>query len=423
MRILVLSERFPPEGSGGPLATYLLLKELVKDKNFSITVLTEAKNPWIIPGVKYIRLLQLAGKNKYSLLFKQLTSLMNNEVAKIIRRHDIIYVADHSYIFIFLARKLNKPILVHLHDYFPISSSSVILEDKDVTKYFKLLLKRMQEALDFEVIQSRPLSRGVLSSCTYPLHFLLASLALTMANKIISVSKIQSHLLIRHIPWIKDKVKVIYNPPPPIRFMGKPLSSRPLFLYLGGASTVKGFHLIVKTILKHRSRINNYRIMMTGVDPAKIPKWYKWNLSSLKTLKKIVMMLHKLNSVKVVGWIDRKELLSYFKHAWSLLFPSIWYEPLPYAVLEACMAGRIPIVSMNTGFSELAYGTSAEKYLLKKNTPAEIADRIEEVSAMSQDDILDKGSKLREEILAKVSLSKIIKSFKKEIYEVAEASK
>lgn len=417
MKILVISERFPPEGSGGPLATYLLIKELAKDPDFDITVLTNTKKPQIIPGVKYIYLPQLSGSTKYHLLLNQLAMAMGNKINKIIKDHDVVYIADHSYIFAVLAKRMNKPAIIHIHDFFPISASSTILKNGE-EKYFKVLSNRILEALSFEILQSRPLSKGILSSQTYFTHFLLTTIALTLADKIISVSKLQASFLIKHIPWIGNKVEIIYNPPPPIPFMGKPRSLKPLFLYLGGINVIKGFHLVIKATLKNKS--HNYRIIMAGVNIARMPKWCKWSMSSYDAVEKVIHKLPNIGNIKVLGWINRKELLNYLKNAWSLLFPSICYEPLPYAVLEACMAGRIPIVSINTGFSELAYGTIVEKYILKENTPTEIANKIEEVSTMRQDEILNIGSKIREDILIKVPLSRIVNSFKKTIYEVVK---
>ena len=50
--VLIISERYWPEGSGGELATQLVSDILRKE--FTVTVITGSKNPFRLSGVKYI---------------------------------------------------------------------------------------------------------------------------------------------------------------------------------------------------------------------------------------------------------------------------------------------------------------------------------------------------------------------------------
>jgi len=421
MKILVLSERFPPEGSGGPLATYLLLSKLVKEERVKVTVLTSTKRPWCIPKVKYIFLSQLTGKNKFEALFNQLSATLNPKIVDIVKEHDLIYITDHSYPFAFVAKKLKKPVIVHLHDFFPISASSTILNNKEIKRNtFSLIHDRLCEALYYEVLQGRTLLRGIGSSCTHPIHALVTISALMFSNIIVTVSRLQLDMIIAHIPFIKNKIRILYNMPPPLPSLGRPSSARPSYLYLGGANIVKGFHLIIKTILilKKRFRKGDYELILAGIGMKNAPTWLKYSLSSPRSINSIVAQLFRIKGVKVLEWMERRALLSYLKSSWSLIHPSICYEPLPYALIEACLAGRIPITNTKTGFIELIPRTLIKDFLLIKNTPEEIAEKITLIGVLSPDEVYDIGCKIRQKMMHKLNPDIIIRKFLNIIYQV-----
>lgn len=49
-----------------------------------------------------------------------------------------------------------------------------------------------------------------------------------------------------------------------------------------------------------------------------------------------------------LGKLDRPQVLDYMKRAKALIFPSIWYEGLPYTILEALSVGT-PVIASNLG--------------------------------------------------------------------------
>ena len=123
--ILVVIPTYWPEGSGGTLATHLIIKLLSQTRSFDITVLTGTRNPEAVPGVRFIvdPFVKLVEK-RFSI-----PRLVKNRYGKLIEKHDVIYTV-YAYPFIPVAKKLGKRVIVHLHDYRPVSPSSVILANQ-----------------------------------------------------------------------------------------------------------------------------------------------------------------------------------------------------------------------------------------------------------------------------------------------------
>jgi hypothetical protein len=121
----LLPPTYWPEGSGGTLPTHLIVQLLSQTGRFDITVLTGTKNPEVVPGARFIidPFVKLAEK-RLSIL-----RLVENKYGRLIEKHDVIYTV-YAYTFIPIAKKLGKKVIVHLHDYRPVSPSSIILSNQ-----------------------------------------------------------------------------------------------------------------------------------------------------------------------------------------------------------------------------------------------------------------------------------------------------
>jgi glycosyltransferase involved in cell wall biosynthesis len=123
-RVLIITPTYWPEGSGGTLATYLITKLLSQLRRINITVLTGTRNPELVPGVRFII------DPFVKLIEKRLSipRIVELRYDKLIEKYDVVYVV-YAYPFIPIAKKLGKRVIVHLHDYRPVSPSSVILSN------------------------------------------------------------------------------------------------------------------------------------------------------------------------------------------------------------------------------------------------------------------------------------------------------
>jgi hypothetical protein len=114
-KIPVVAPTYWPEGSGGTLATYLIVKFLSRTGRFDITVLTGTRNPEVVLGVRYV--------------VDPFVKLVEKRYGRLMEKYDVVY-AIYAYSFVPVAKKLGKRVIVHLHDYRPISPSSVILANQ-----------------------------------------------------------------------------------------------------------------------------------------------------------------------------------------------------------------------------------------------------------------------------------------------------
>jgi glycosyltransferase involved in cell wall biosynthesis len=150
-------------------------------------------------------------------------------------------------------------------------------------------------------------------------------------------------------------------------------------LYLGGSSFVKGFHIVLKAIDDVLKRHSDLRVIMTRVKRGEIPT----------------------ENCVVYEELTYEEVVRLHEKAYALLFPSIWEEPLPYAVIESMLMGTISIVARIGGVPEIVEGSPAEKYLFRPENIDEFVDKIEKLLSQSRDNIMDVGSSLREVALKK----------------------
>jgi glycosyltransferase involved in cell wall biosynthesis len=190
------------------------------------------------------------------------------------------------------------------------------------------------------------------------------------------------------MPEIKRKTEIVYNPPPPLPAISKRISEEPLLIYAGGESYTKGFGTLLKAVTRVLARHRAKAYILLGKEASQEDKTRMTKLSGRVNGR--LILLDKL---------PHNEYLKLHEHAWALLFPSITEEPLPYAVVEAMLAGSIPIASKVGGVPEIVMGSPVEEHLFSPGDTNEFIDRIEKLLSQSKRDIMDIGVKLREHVL------------------------
>ena len=132
-------------------------------------------------------------------------------------------------------------------------------------------------------------------------------------------------------------------------------------------------------------------------------------------------MLEKLNGsliggFRLLGRLPYEDVLKLYSRSYAVLVPSIWEEPLPYVVMEAMAMGTIPVASRIGGIPEIVEGTYAERMMFTPGDPEEMADRMEEVSSLPGDRLVDIGCELREAVLKRFGRETV----KRQLLEVFE---
>jgi glycosyltransferase involved in cell wall biosynthesis len=396
-RVIVLSELFWPEGGGAELATYLVTDVL--SGVFEVTVVTGSKNPATLPSVEYVHEPLLARREKPFLWLNVLRLVKTERFKRLILEADIVYVPRLAFPAIPYAKKMGKKVVVHLHDYIPISYSAAVLAPYEEHRHRITL-----DNLALECWKGVEYCAGAALLWWLPR---VASKWIAQADKVVCVSKRQAGIISDLVPELRSKIEVVYNPLPPELVnasLEKSPSDIPTFLYIGGDSYVKGFHILLQAMGELGKRGVKTRFILSN-------SYCQRSLKALKALSKKYGNLE----INVVGRIEHRELLSLHRGAWALLFPSIWEEPLPYTIIESMLMGTMPVAARVGGVPEIVGGSPAEEYLFTPGDVEELTDKIESVLAMSDKQIADIGFALREAVLKKfnheVVKRKLIKVF------------
>jgi len=384
-KMVVFSKLFWPEGSGADLVTYILIKE-VMSKYFDITVVSGTNNPSfdILNVCRYVCWQILKSKYKPVEWIKLFSS--NHTLSKLVNGAEIIYIPSHTLLPLAIYAKMIKPnirVVVHLHGYQPLTFTSIVLADREPDLTTDLIV---------ELNEHRSLLRTFFSTIGHYTNF-INKLSLFYADKIICVSKRQLEILTKYIPLIKDRSIVVYNPLLIPNIEKKP-EKIPTILYVGGDSYIKGFHKAVKILT---SILTEYNC-----------KAYIAGRTSTKQMLLLKKLSKKLDERLIpLGRISHEELLNLQSRVWCLLFTSINEETFSYAVVESMVLGTIPIASRVGGVAEIVEGTLAEKFLCKQGDVNCFIEKIEEVSSLPYEELINIGLELREETIKRFNIEDI----------------
>ena len=388
-KILVVSEQWWPEGTGGILASHLIAC-ILRDAGFKLTVVHGTEKPEMVKDVDYVYTKLLRVRNKHRLWINCFVLARQSWFSKVLQNCDVVYIPRYCYPLIPLAKKLGKRVVVHLHDYQPIAYNAVVFNGEERNSF------GLNNVVRFEVLEHGSVLRAILGTFAAPVSE-LCRLWLSEANTVVCVSRRQAEIISNRAPQLADKIRVVYNPLPETPPVEEKLEN-PTFTYTGGGSYVKGFYIFIRASLNVLKRGNNASFMLTG---------------GLRGLRhKHIKLLEKLSnsltgSFKLLGHLPYEDVLRLYSRSHTVLVPSIWEEPLPYVVMEATAMGTIPVASRVGGIPEIVEGTYAERMMFTPGNVGELVDRMEEVLSLSRDQLLDIGASLRESVLTRFAREEI----------------
>ena len=376
-RILVLTKLFWPEGGGAELATYLIVKDILS-KHFDVTIVsgTRSPEPDILKHARYIHWGVLEARYKPIERIKTFTGI--NWVRNLVEKADIVYIPSHTLIPLTMAVKTINPrakVVLHLHNYQLLTYTSVVLADREPDVATDIIV---------ELGEHKSLLRALLAGFGHYINYINKFAAL-LADKVICVSHRQCEIILRYIPEVRGKAEVIYNPTPSLPPLNKRVNNKPIVIYIGGGSYIKGFEILLETILK---------ALIKGLD-TKAYITYGRGMSPKEEalLKRTSRNLG--DKLILLGRLPHGEYLKLHEVAWALLFPSIWEEPLPYVVIESLFLRTIPIAARVGGVPEIIEGTVAEKFLFEPSNVNNFVDKISELLSYSKNEVENLGIELR----------------------------
>ena len=392
-QLLVITERYWPEGGGAELATHLILEILQKE--FNIVVLTGTQNPTKLPGAQYIYEPLLAKREKVWLWLNASRLTTSQRFQKILRKSDVVYIPRFSFPMIPHARKLGKKVIVHLHDYIPVSYTATILAPYEEHRY--------RISRDDIMLECRRDLKHCLSAATLWWLPTLARKWLTHADKITCVSKRQADIITNLAPELTSKTEIAYNPLPSELVNNhniKEIDDIPTFLYIGGNAHIKGFHIIMSIIKGWRTKA---RFILTRINN-----------------REIIHALSKLNDknrkIEIYPWLNRDKVIELYNRSWALLFPSIWEETFGYAVIEAALSKTVPIAFRAGAVGKVVEGTAMENFVTNVYDVNQFVKKMVFISRLSSSEVIALGDRIRDDVIRKFDMEviryRLIKIFK-----------
>ncbi|OYT57526.1 MAG: hypothetical protein B6U76_00725 [Desulfurococcales archaeon ex4484_217_2] len=385
-RIVVITE-YGLFGGGAELATRLII-DILK-RYFDITLITgrREKEP---KGVECIYE-PLLVRRKMLLWLNSEILCTKTRLHKYIKEADIVYLPRYAFPIIPWVKQLGKKVIVHLHDYIPISYTSVILAPYEKHKH-----RIVQDDIFLECTKSFKHCLGANLLWWLPK---LARKWILQADKVICVSKRHAEIVLDQIPELRDRVEIIYNPLLPKLVNNEPrkeLEDVPMFLYVGGDSYVKGFHILVQALKQLGKQGIKAKFIFTN----------RYNSKSCMLLKRLNKMYRNLE-IEVVGRVEYNVLIKLHRKAWALVFPSILEETFGYVIVEASLLGTLPITSRVGSSVELLGDTIAAKYMFSPGMDTELVRVLINVTQLSINELKGMGLRLRSEVLNKLKPSRI----------------
>jgi glycosyltransferase involved in cell wall biosynthesis len=244
-RILAFAKLFWPGGGGAELATYLIVKDILS-KYFKVTIVSGTRNPEldILKHARYIHWSALEARYKPIEWIKTFTSI--SWIRNLVEKADTVYIPSHTLIPIAIAVKALNPrtkVVLHLHNYQLLTYTSIVLANRKPDAATDIIV---------ELGEHKSLLRALITGFGHYINY-INRLATILADKIICASHKQCEIISRHIPEVRNKAEVIYNPPPPISnqpTISKRIGEEPILVYAGGASYIKGFQILLKALAK-----------------------------------------------------------------------------------------------------------------------------------------------------------------------------
>ncbi len=344
LKILFITESFPPDSHGGGEISCALLAEGLAEKGLHISVLTsrvkglkkeEEKN-----GVKILRRLKtgegrdtLKENLKRKMFFKK---SVKKEVSKLSQDHDIIHFFNITSI---TDLPLEKTTFATINSYINFCpkgnlfyKEKMVCEGCDLTKFIGCLTNS-------EYVGNHKMSNML----RYNPFFWIAlyidykkrKKCLDHVDHFFSLSDFISKLLVEAGVSEKNILKVPNVPKIEVHREKKKFDipkGEPLVTYIGALTKIKGVDLLIKAF---NELDTDAKLMIVGDGPER---------------KNLERMSAKNENITLSGKIDHKYISSIYKRSDVVVVPSVWPEPLSRVLLESAYFG-VPIIATDVGGS------------------------------------------------------------------------
>jgi len=349
MRVLFISEYFPPlEVGGGEISAFLLAKKLAKS-GIKVEVLTSCfrglKRFEIIDKVQIHRTLR-TGKGSDLRRYLMFEKSLLKELKKIAHNYDIIHCFNtNSIVAAKIKNYLKKPFVMHVNGPLVFCPKGTLMyNDKKYCQKNCTRLTFLKCFLNSRMLGPLNISPLLKYSVVVPIflrrrHEKFLKLMKCFDHYIAISSFMKQRLIMQGIS--ENKISVIYNITQYDDFLklSNPHNDLPKLLYLGGYSSSKGADILVKALTALYALGLEFEANFYGDGVLK------------PMLKKYVEKHHlRITLHNKVNYNEMPKIIE--KHD-IVVFPSNIAEAFGRAALEACAAGKTVVASNIGGVSDI----------------------------------------------------------------------
>jgi glycosyltransferase involved in cell wall biosynthesis len=266
------------------------------------------------------------------------------QLIRLLRTHDVIYVAGQGFLLLLLARLLGKKVVVQHHGYQAVCPEGALVHAPDGA----VCTNHFLEGRPGECVRCRMKSVGKLRGLlgvllTYPGLWLCQRAAENVA-----VSEHVSKRLVVLTPrTIENGVRDETRTPPPRT--AREIAPAPVFAFVGRLVREKGVDVLLRAAAELRDEDCTTMIRIIGDGPER------------NRLESLATNLEIDDSVDLTGYLEGLPLAEAMGHAAAIVTPSISEETSGLAAIEQLMRGRLVIASDIGGLGE-AVGEAGLKF-------------------------------------------------------------
>lgn len=382
MRLLILSEYYPPYIKGGSeVSTSILAGFLAKHHLVSVICGPVRDTPWMQERVKVFPDLRFASVGTKSVIsaVKYAVGIVTLPIINLFKlvnkirfvRPDIVQVVPSSYQFIpmiiFTRLILSKSVVVDCRDYSLVCPTNLSSEDFDDTKnrhHGVKCLAGYSTGNTFLNLLSIPFA--LYESAVFNLNKSLFRFVINRFDQIVLVANsdyVRNQLILNGY----STEKIVSIPNPMIINSKKSATVRQrntnVFVYAGRIEKSKGLWSLIKAV-----EILNQK-------KAKVLLKIAGNGNLKRSVEKYVFD-HRINNIKFLGQVTPAEVSDLYNTAWGIVAPSAWPEPFGRFILES-ISTTTPCVATDTGGTRQGISNRLTGLLVAPNNPVHLSKAME----------------------------------------------
>lgn len=231
------------------------------------------------------------------------------------------------------AKERNIPVVMHLHDYKLVcpnyrlfTKNRVCRKCLDKKSYWPCLYNNCYEST----------AASFLAALEMTIHHKWLHIYEKNIDLLIAPSEFMRRLVIES-GWPEDKIITLYNPAPKISELTKiDNQEKDYLLYFGRLAPEKGINDLI-----HAAKNSGKLLHIAGSG------------SEEKNIRKEFAPEIKDGRIKLLGRLSGKLLSDEIAGARAIVFPSLWPENMPLALLESLAQGKVVIASRIGGLPEI----------------------------------------------------------------------